>query len=69
MAHPLLFESLHALGSSYLLKSGSSFSFFFLLLISLGLQVLKNFGATSTSHLGSIVQTSLMYSLVVSTNS
>lgn len=55
--------------SPYLLYNGSNLSCLLRLLSLVGLPILKNAGANSTSHLGSTVVTSLMYSLVVRTSS
>ena len=54
---------------AYLLYRGSILSCRFLLLSLVGSENLKNAGANSTSHLGSIAVVSRMYSLVVRTNS
>lgn len=62
-------EILQELGSSYLLYRGSIFCCFFCLLSLVGSLNRKKLGANSTSHLGSMAVTSLMYSLVVSTSS
>merc|ERR1719322_161808 len=66
----LVFEILQAsLCSSYLLKRGSILWFFLKLDSLVGSENLKKAGANSTSHLGSMAVTSLMYSLVVCTTS
>ena len=62
-------DILQEFGSSYLLYSGSIFCCFLVLLRRVGSENLKNFGANSTIHRASIDVTSLMYSLVVNTNS
>jgi len=61
--------SLHAFLSLYLSSRGSIFSLFFLLEILLDSATLKNLGANSASHFGSIARTERIYSLVVKTNS
>lgn len=65
----LIFDSLHSSGFSYLLNNGSIFSCFFRLLILLASATLKNWGATSTSHLGSTAVTLWQYSRVVKMSS
>ena len=62
-------DSRHASGSSYLFQSGSIFSIRLRLDNLVGSPSLKNFGASSTSHFGSIIIISRMYSFVVSTSS
>ena len=56
-------------GSSYLLYNGSIFCCFLTLLSLVGSENLKNLGANSTNHFGSMAVTSRMYSFVVSTSS
>ena len=65
----LQFQSLLTSTSPHLLYSGSNLSCLLRLLSLVGLPILKNAGANSTSHFGSTVVTSLMYSLVVRTSS
>ena len=65
----LIFDNRHSSGFSYLLNSGSIFSCLFRLLILFASATLKNWGATSTSHLGSTAVTLWQYSRVVNTNS
>ena len=57
---PLLLVSLQALGSLYLSKRGSILSFLLRLDIICGSACLKNLGASSMSHLGSMLQHSLI---------
>ena len=65
----LQLQSLLTSTSPHLLYSGSNLSCLLRLLSLVGLPILKNAGANSTSHFGSTVVTSLMYSLVVRTSS
>lgn len=69
MHHARLLLNRQEFGSWYLSYSGSMRSWRLRLLIFVGSATLKNFGAKSASHLGSIAITSRMYSLVVITNS
>lgn len=69
LALRLTFDNRHSSGFSYLLYNGSIFSCFFRLLILFASATLKNCGANSTNHFGSITVTLWQYSRVVRINS
>lgn len=69
IALPLLVRANYWRFITHRLYRGSNLSCLLRLLSLVGFPVLKNAGANSTSHLGSTVVTSLMYSFVVSTSS